>query len=95
MGLLRRIEQKLPWEWDKAAKEMRIKRELCLRLYRNIPAYFKGNKLRDASVRYRAYKYIDNIFKDDVQYRVDISGSDPKMWRELSERITQIKEECR
>lgn len=95
MGLLRRIENKLPWEWDKAAKEMRIKRELCIRLYRNIPAYFKGNKLRDKSVRYRAYKYIDNIFNDDVQYRVDISGSDPKIWRKLSERIQQIKEECR
>lgn len=95
MGLLRRIENKLPWEWDKAAKEMRIKRELCIRLYRNIPPYFKGNKLRDKSVRYRAYKYIDNIFNDDVKYRVDVSESDPEMWEKLSERIKEIKEECR
>lgn len=95
MGLLRRIENKLPWEWDKAAKEMRIKRELCIRLYRYIPAYYKGNKLRYEGVRHRAYNYINNMFESDVQYVIDVSGSDPEIWKKLSERIKQIKEECR
>lgn len=96
MGLQKRIEEKMPWEWDKAAKELRVKGELVKRLYRYIPKYYKGNKLRNnPELRRRAYFYINEMFKRDVLYVIDVSHTDINIWRKLSERITQIREECK
>lgn len=85
MGLLKFIENNLPYSWEVASKKFRCKGDLCKRIYDNVPSYYKGNKMRDKEVRLRAYKYIRNIFKHDLINAINIANSDYKYWVKVND----------
>lgn len=95
MGLLKFIEHNLPYEWEVAAKEQRCKRDLCQRIYDALPPYFKGNHLRDKDRLRRAYACIRKLFQGELIHAIDVTNTEIEKWKAISERVNQIKEECR
>lgn len=96
MGLLRFIEKNLPEHWEKSARKHKCKKELCKRIYRAIPAYYKGNKLRDRDTARRAFNYIRTKFDYQLINAIDVSGvHDLNFWYTINNEANQILDECR
>lgn len=98
MGLLRFIEKNLPEHWEKAARKHKCKQELCKRIYRAIPSYYKGNRLRDHNTARRAINYIRTKFNYQLINAIDITGmSGVKLdfWYTVNNEANQILDECR
>ena len=96
MGLLRFIEKNLPEHWEKAARKHRCKKELCERIYRAIPAYYKGNKLRDRDTARRAFNYIRTKFDYQLINAIDVSDvHNLNFWYIINNEANQILDECR
>lgn len=96
MGLLHFIEKNLPEHWEKAARKHRCKQELCKRIYKAIPAYYKGNKLRDREAARRALNYIRTKFNYQLINAIDVSGiHDLNFWYTVNNDANQILDECR
>lgn len=96
MGLLRFIEKNLPEHWEKAARKHRCKKELCERIYRAIPAYYKGNKLRDRDTARRALNYIRTKFDYQLINAIDVSDvHNLNFWYIINNEANQILDECR
>lgn len=96
MGLLRFIEKNLPEHWEKAARKHRCKKELCERIYRAIPAYYKGNKLRDRDTARRAFNYIRTKFDYQLINAIDVSDvHNLNFWYIINNEANQILDECK
>lgn len=96
MGLLRFIEKNLPEHWEKAARKHRCKKELCERIYRAIPAYYKGNKLRDRDTARRAFNYIRTKFDYQLINAIDVSDAfNINFWYIINNEANQILDECK
>lgn len=96
MGLLRFIEKNLPEHWEKAARKHRCKKELCERIYRAIPAYYKGNKLRDHDTARRAFNYIRTKFDYQLINAIDVSDvHNLNFWYIINNEANQILDECK
>lgn len=96
MGLLRFIEKNLPEHWEKAARKHRCKKELCERIYRAIPAYYKGNKLRDRDTARRALNYIRTKFDYQLINAIDVSDAyNINFWYTINNEANQILDECK
>lgn len=96
MGLLRFIEKNLPEHWEKAARKHRCKKELCERIYRAIPAYYKGNKLRDRDTARRALNYIRTKFDYQLINAIDVSDvHNLNFWYIINNEANQILDECK
>lgn len=96
MGLLRFIEKNLPEHWEKAAKKHKCKKELCERIYRAIPAYYKGNKLRDRDTARRAFNYIRTKFDYQLINAIDVSDvHNLNFWYVINNEANKILDECK
>lgn len=96
MGLLHFIEKNLPEHWEKAARKHRCKKELCERIYRAIPSYYKGNKLRDRETAIRAFNYIRIKLQYQLIYAIDVSGTRSiDFWYTVNDEANKILDECR
>lgn len=96
MGLLRFIEKNLPEHWEKAARKYKCKKELCERIYRAIPAYYKGNKLRDRDTARRAFNYIRTKFDYQLINAIDVSDvHNLNFWYIINNEANQILDECK
>lgn len=96
MGLLRFIEKNLPEHWEKAARKHKCKKELCERIYRAIPAYYKGNKLRDRDTARRAFNYIRTKFDYQLINAIDVSDvHNLNFWYIINNEANQILDECK
>lgn len=96
MGLLRFIEKNLPEHWEKVARKHRCKKELCERIYRAIPAYYKGNKLRDRDTARRAFNYIRTKFDYQLINAIDVSDvHNLNFWYIINNEANQILDECK
>lgn len=96
MGLLRFIEKNLPEHWEKAARKHRCKKELCERIYRAIPAYYKGDKLRDRDTARRAFNYIRTKFDYQLINAIDVSDvHNLNFWYVINNEANKILDECR
>ena len=96
MGLLRFIEKNLPEHWEKAAKKHKCKKELCERIYRAIPAYYKGNKLRDRDTARRAFNYFRTKFDYQLINAIDVSNvHNLNFWYIINNEANQILDECK
>lgn len=96
MGLLHFIEKNLPEHWEKAARKHKCKKELCERIYRAIPAYYKGNKLRDRDTARRAFNYIRTKFDYQLINAIDVSDvHNLNFWYIINNEANQILDECK
>lgn len=91
MGLMNFIRDNLPYSWDKAATELRMKTELITRLNNAVPyAYRNRYHYKEGIV------YIRRVFntRAEVIHLIDATDIDLAKWKKLCSRIKEIEYQC-
>lgn len=91
MGLKNFIRDNLPYSWDKAATELRMKTELITRLNNTVPYAYRNKYHYKEGIN-----YIKRVFntRADVIHLVDATDINMDKWKKLCSRIKEIEYEC-
>lgn len=93
MGLRDYIRQQLPFEWDKAATEMKMKTELISRICTIVPTSYK-----DKYHYKEARRYVNTLFQTkscSIVHLVDATDMDLGKWQELNSKIREYEYQCK